>query len=98
MGIFVQRRDVPGMTDTSSREYIARICHRLRELRESRDLSRRDMATALGVSLDAYTKWESRTPIPVQYVERAAIILGCDVTFLITGHGAKPKSRDSVAA
>jgi transcriptional regulator with XRE-family HTH domain len=61
--------------------YIARV----KALREARDWTAAQMATALDIPAERYRKYESRTPLPHSLMERFALITGVSIEFLITG-------------
>jgi transcriptional regulator with XRE-family HTH domain len=61
--------------------YIARV----KALREMKGVTSAQMAELLGVPAERYRKYESRTPLPHELVEKFALIVGVTVEFLITG-------------
>lgn len=76
------------MTPAQFRElYVARI----KALRETKFTSSEMMATALGVSHETYRKYESRSPMPLDLVERFALIVGVPIDFVVTGRYVKGK-------
>lgn len=64
------------------REFTARI----RRLRKEKGWTQAQMATALGVSTEAYRKYEGRTPLPHALLERFALVTERTVHYLVTGH------------
>jgi transcriptional regulator with XRE-family HTH domain len=62
------------------------LCARVKHLRELKDWTSEEMATALGINPDAYRKYEYRTPIPHYLVERFALIVVRDVEYVLTGN------------
>lgn len=60
-------------------------CARVKSLREERGWTAEQMATALGIPADRYRKYEYRSPLPCYLVERFALIVGRDVSYVITG-------------
>ncbi|MGL5362629.1 MAG: helix-turn-helix domain-containing protein [Bosea sp. (in: a-proteobacteria)] len=58
---------------------------RIRELRLERGWTADQMATALGVPADRYRKYEVRSPMPLYLVERFALIVARDVSYVVTG-------------
>lgn len=60
---------------------------RLKRWRESRGLTQADLALRLDVSLRSLTRWESAGGMPNGEVLLALADLGCDPTWLLTGHG-----------
>ena len=61
------------------------LCARVHRLRNDRGWTSAQMATALGVPPDRYRKYEYRSPLPAYLYERFALIVGCDIEYLITG-------------
>lgn len=55
------------------------------------------MATALGVPSDRYRKYEYRSPLPAYLMERFALIVGCDLEYLITGKVRRSTSPSPAA-
>lgn len=64
---------------------------RTRALRELKGWTALEMATALGIPADRYRKYETRTPMPHDLLDRFAMITGVSVEFLITGRRVKGK-------
>jgi DNA-binding XRE family transcriptional regulator len=56
---------------------------RLRQLRGER--SQADMAKALEIEHEAYKKYETRSMLPHHLLPRFAFMVGCDLSFLLTG-------------
>lgn len=69
----------------SEAEFNRDLVKRVRELRKSRGWTADQMATALGVGVDRYRKYESRTPLPHYLIERFALIVGRDIDYVLTG-------------
>lgn len=72
--------------------YRKAITARLKLLRESAGKSQPEMAEMLGVPLDRYRKYETRTPLPGYLVEAVSKITGYSVTFVVTGKGDRSDS------
>lgn len=66
-------------------DFNAALCRRIRQLREERRMTQEQMATALGIPTDRYRKYEVRSPLPQYLLPRFALIVGCDLHFLLTG-------------
>ena len=64
------------------------LCARVHRLRNERGWTSEQMATALGVPPDRYRKYEYRSPLPGYLIERFALIVGQDISYLLTGKGA----------
>jgi len=65
------------------------LCARTHELRNERGWTSAQMATALGVPADRYRKYEYRSPLPAYLMQRFALIVGCDLDYLLTGKSAR---------
>ncbi len=68
-------------------QYRKAITARLKLLRESTGKSQPEMAETLGVPLDRYRKYETRTPLPGYLIEPVSAVTGYSVTFIVTGRG-----------
>lgn len=67
---------------------------RLRELRESQNISVATMIERLGVKDSRYRKWESQAAaMPLEYAMRCCSILHCTLDEL-SGHSPKTLSKD----
>lgn len=77
----------------SSTAFIAAFIKRTRQLRKARGLTQAKMAIAMGLSVDAYRKYETRSPMPVHLLERFSIITGRGIEFIVTG---KPERGSAV--
>lgn len=65
------------------------LCARVHALRNERGWTSQQMATALGVPPERYRKYEYRSPIPAYLMERFALIVGCDLEYLLTGKASR---------
>lgn len=74
------------------------LCARVHQLRNERGWTSAQMATALGVPPDRYRKYEYRSPLPAYLMERFALIVGCDLDYLITGKARRSASPSPSAA
>lgn len=72
--------------------YRRAITARLQLLRNSMGKSQPQMAEALGVPLDRYRKYETRTPLPGYLIEPLSVLTGYSVTFIVTGRGDRSDS------
>lgn len=70
-----------GKARTFKEAYLRRV----KELREARGLTQEEAATALGVPLDRYKKYEVRTPLPPHLIEPFALLVGRDIAHVVTG-------------
>lgn len=66
--------------------YKVKLLERTRSLRDEFGLARQEMATHLGVTAVAYQKYETRTPLPHQYIEKFCLITGVSIEYFITGN------------
>lgn len=97
------------MPEGGRSHYISKFNQRVRALREARGWTQLQMATALGISEERYRKYENRSPLPHDLLERFALITGRSVHYIVTGRDdghagaqevrnhpfAKPKSAAS---
>ena len=59
------------------------LCARVAMLRGSWTQSK--MAKLLGIPIDRYKKYETRTPLPHYLIERFATLVGRDIAYVLTG-------------
>lgn len=62
---------------------------RTRIARMHRFKAAKDMAKALGIKAERYAKYESRSPLPHEYVEQFCLISGVAIDWLFTGEERK---------
>lgn len=55
------------------------FCEAMRLARKERGISLRDAAKALGVSVEAMTKYENRTPLPHRFIAAACALYGVTI-------------------
>lgn len=72
--------------DLSRKDFNKRLGRRLKQAREDADLTQREMADALGIELDAYKKYENRSPVPAYFIPRICTELDITAWWLLTGH------------
>lgn len=83
-----------GMTTAQSEAvFNEALCARTHELRNERGYTSAQMATALGVPAERYRKYEYRSPMPAYLWERFALIVGCDLAYLLTGKAEKRQKQ-----
>jgi len=70
----------------ASSHYTKALQTRMRVAREARGYRQKDMAELLGITKDAYEKYETRSRLPHHLMERFALATGISLTWLITGH------------
>lgn len=66
---------------------------RVKRLREDRGWTSERMATMLGIPAERYRKYEYRTPLPHYLIERFALLVDRDVSYLLTGKAAVVEPR-----
>jgi transcriptional regulator with XRE-family HTH domain len=64
-------------------EFNAQYIARVGRLREASGLSQAQMAGALGLPLETYKKYETRTPLPIYLISRFALIARADLAHVI---------------
>jgi transcriptional regulator with XRE-family HTH domain len=74
------------------------FCASVKSLRERRGWTQKQMATALGVSLGNYQKYETRTPLPHRLIPAFCLIVGVSESELFGDvdhdqRSARPRSR-----
>lgn len=79
-----------GMSDEA--KFNDELCARVHELRNARGWTAAQMATALGVPPDRYRKYEYRSPLPAYLMERFALIVECELDYLITGKANRSRT------
>ena len=77
-------------------EYEEMFIARTKALRALAGMNAKEMATALDVPYERYKKYESRTPLPHELLERFALIARVTVDFLITGRRVGPGPHPDV--
>lgn len=70
-------------------EFNEALCARTHRLRNERGWTSEQMATALGIPAERYRKYEYRSPMPAYLMERFALIVGCDIPYLLIGRGQR---------
>ncbi|WP_066770015.1 helix-turn-helix domain-containing protein [Sphingobium sp. CCH11-B1] len=61
------------------------LCARTARLRVEREWTQAQMATAIGVPLDRYKKYETRSPLPPYLIPRFAMVVDRSVSYILTG-------------
>lgn len=77
-------------------EYRDAICLRLKSARKAAGYTQASFAELLGLEEKTYAKYESRSPLPTNYLVPACRILDIDVYWLLCGVGrdvVRPKPR-----
>jgi transcriptional regulator with XRE-family HTH domain len=68
-----------------SRDYYDQFRDRLKAIRAELGYSQEQMATALGISLAVYQKYEIRSKFPPHLLEPLALIARRDIAYVVTG-------------
>jgi hypothetical protein len=79
----------PGMAKTTPTEAELAFIERTKVARKARFAAAREMAKALGIDKERYAKYETRSPLPHQYVEQFCLIAGVSIEWLFTGQERK---------
>lgn len=85
-------------------EFNQRLCARVAELRKAKGWTQDRMAAILGIPLERYKKYETRTPLPHHLISRFADIVDRNADFVLTGRnpvipaGGKPLSKKGFSA
>lgn len=79
---FVRTRGQWGMSAPTRSAFKAKFCRRVAELRDARGWTQQQMADALGIPLDAYKKYENRSPLPHYLVPRFCLLTDVDAELL----------------
>lgn len=72
------------------------LCARVKELRVERGWIAEQMATALGIPVDRYRKYESRSPIPAYLMPKFCLHVDTDLDYLLTGKSKSSPRRGIV--
>ena len=67
------------------------IIERTREAREKTGKTQQDFAFALQIGHEQYRKYESRSPLPVGFVQAFCTIAGVEMDWLVTGRERRRK-------
>lgn len=77
-------------------EYRKAVCQRLKAARKSAGYTQGSFAEKLGLEEKTYAKYESRSPLPPNYIVPACKLLDLDVYYFLDGVGrdaVRPKPR-----
>ena len=83
------------MADATEKQFNEALLARTKQLREGLGWSQAEMAKALGVPPANYQKYETRTPLPYYLLERFALIVRRDISYVLTGRQARALSTES---
>jgi transcriptional regulator with XRE-family HTH domain len=65
------------------------FCARVQELREGKGWVAEQMATALGIPVDRYRKYETRSPMPHYLIPQFAQVVDRSIEYVMTGKETK---------
>ena len=76
------------------------ICIRTKQARENASLKAADLAESLGISYDAYNKYETRSPLRQDLISPFCVMTGVNERWLLTGEedSAVEASTDDIHA
>ena len=72
--------------------YLQSLLRRTKDLREARNLSQAEAAQLIGVKLDAYKKYEQRSPLPHHLIPRFCRLVGTSEGFFLTGKNRRDEA------
>lgn len=72
-------------SDASDKQFQLAYQARLKAVRESKAWTAEQMATALDIPPERYRKYETRSILPVNLLEKLSLISGRDMEYLVTG-------------
>lgn len=81
----------------TERVYYDDFRRRLIAIRKRLEWTQQQMATALGVELANYKKYERRSKFPLHLIEQLALVTHSEIDFVVTGRNVKPFSRRSAS-
>lgn len=84
--------------DNSELIFNNQLCARTKALREGHGWTGEQMATALGIPVERYRKYETRSPIPAYLMERFCLIVACDLDYLLTGRRSNRALQEAIQA
>jgi transcriptional regulator with XRE-family HTH domain len=74
----------------TERAYYNEFRQRLIAARKRLEWTQLQMATALGIELENYKKYERRSKFPLHLIEQLALVTHSDIDFVVTGRNVKP--------
>ena len=66
-------------------EFRDKICQRTQDIRKAGGYTQEEMALELGCTKDAYSKYETRTPMPANFLARFCLVTGFNPWHIMTG-------------
>jgi DNA-binding transcriptional regulator YiaG len=74
------------MTEAEKKAFEEAMCARTRMLRKKCNLPPQQIADLLGVELETYKKYETRTAMPRHLIPKFARFVGASIAFFMTGY------------
>lgn len=81
--LFGHNRPMTGWLDEA--QFNDQLCARTQRLRLERDWTQQQTAAAIGVPVERYKKYESRSPMPPYLIPRFAQVMDRTVSYILTG-------------
>lgn len=82
---------------TTERAYYDDFRSRLIATRARLNWTQQQMATALGIELANYKKYERRSKFPLHLIEQLALVTHSEIDFIVTGKNVKAFTRRSAS-
>jgi transcriptional regulator with XRE-family HTH domain len=70
-------------------EFVTAFIARTKQLREESKRTQEQVATALGIPLESYRKYETRSAIRIHLIDRFIAIVDGDLQYLMSGRRTK---------
>lgn len=82
----------------TERAYYSDFRQRLVATRRRLEWTQQEMATALGIELENYKKYERRSKFPLHLIEQLALVTHSEIDFIVTGRNVSRFSRREARA
>ena len=76
--------------------FLAGLHSRMRTLREGQGMSQTELARRLKCTREQWSKYETRSPLPLDLVVPFCRLMGCEVEYLLVGRAALHKRNGTV--
>ncbi len=70
---------------------------RIQQARQRAGKTQQEVAVILGVETSRYSKWETRSPMPIYFLVRFCLALGVDIEWVVTGNRRPHSVRPLIA-
>lgn len=94
----VARHHGPMATDTSSSAFRKAIIARTKQAREASGLTQQAVASVLRIPQDRYKQYETRSPLPHEFIGPFCVLARITPEWLLTGRGGGPGSAGAAVA